>query len=323
MSLKTAVRGRAFERPEISPTTWGILLALGAAMISGFSIWVNSYAVKEVRDPTVFAAAKNALVGMAFLVLLAAAPGQKAPLAARMGRRRVAALVVLGVIGGSVPFVLFFEGLASAGPGNGAFIQKTLFLWVALLAVPLLGERLSPWHVFALAMLALAQWLIGHPAGFEFGSPEAMILAATLLWACEVMVARWLLPELGALVGATARMGIGGLALVGYVAVTGKLDVLTGLSSGQWLWVMATAAILFFYVGAWYGALRLAPATVVTSILTLGAPITAFLSTQFSGRPAPTGEQIAGYVLVAAAGAILTAMTFKRAQASAWSEARA
>lgn len=322
MSLKTAVRGRAFERPEISPTTWGILLALGAAVISGFSIWVNSYAVKEVRDPTVFAGAKNALVGIAFLALLAAAPRRKAS-AARWGRRSVAALVGLGVIGGSVPFVLFFEGLASAGPGNGAFIQKTLFLWVALLAVPLLGERLSPWHVFALAMLALAQWLIGHPAGFEFGRPEAMILAATLLWACEVMVARWLLPELGALVGATARMGIGGLALVGYVAVTGKLDVLTGLSSGQWLWVMATAAILFFYVGAWYGALRLAPATVVTSILTLGAPITALLSTQFSGRPAPTGEQIAGYVLVAAAGAILTAMTFKRARASAWSEARA
>lgn len=322
MSLKTAVRGRAFERPEISPTTWGILLALGAAVISGFSIWVNSYAVKEVRDPTVFAGAKNALVGIAFLALLAAAPRRKAS-AARWGRRSVAALVGLGVIGGSVPFVLFFEGLASAGPGNGAFIQKTLFLWVALLAVPLLGERLSPWHVFALAMLALAQWLIGHPAGFEFGRPEAMILAATLLWACEVMVARWLLPELGALVGATARMGIGGLVLVGYVAVTGKLDVLTGLSSGQWLWVMATAAILFFYVGAWYGALRLAPATVVTSILTLGAPITALLSTQFSGRPAPTGEQIAGYVLVAAAGAILTAMTFKRARASAWSEARA
>lgn len=322
MSLKTAVRGRAFERPEISPTTWGILLALGAAVISGFSIWVNSYAVKEVRDPTVFAGAKNALVGIAFLALLAAAPRRKAS-AARWGRRSVAALVGLGVIGGSVPFVLFFEGLASAGPGNGAFIQKTLFLWVALLAVPLLGERLSPWHVFALAMLALAQWLIGHPAGFEFGRPEAMILAATLLWACEVMVARWLLPELGALVGATARMGIGGLVLVGYVAVTGKLDVLTGLSSGQWLWVIVTAAILFFYVGAWYGALRLAPATVVTSILTLGAPITALLSTQFSGRPAPTGEQIAGYVLVAAAGAILTAMTFKRARASAWSEARA
>jgi drug/metabolite transporter (DMT)-like permease len=322
MSLKTAVRGRAFERPEISPTTWGILLALGAAVISGFSIWVNSYAVKEVRDPTVFAGAKNALVGIAFLALLAAAPRRKAS-AARWGRRSVAALVGLGVIGGSVPFVLFFEGLASAGPGNGAFIQKTLFLWVALLAVPLLGERLSPWHVFALAMLALAQWLIGHPAGFEFGRPEAMILAATLLWACEVMVARWLLPELGALVGATARMGIGGLALVGYVAVTGKLDVLTGLSSGQWLWVIVTAATLFFYVGAWYGALRLAPATVVTSILTLGAPITALLSTQFSGRPAPTGEQIAGYVLVAAAGAILTAMTFKRARASAWSEARA
>ena len=47
----------------------------------------------------------------------------------------------VGVIGGSVPFVLFFEGLARAEATQASFIQKTLVIWVALLAVPLLRER--------------------------------------------------------------------------------------------------------------------------------------------------------------------------------------
>ena len=50
---------------------------------------------------------------------------------------------MIGVIGGSVPFILFFNGLAMASAPSAAFIHKTLFVWVVLLAVPFLGERLG------------------------------------------------------------------------------------------------------------------------------------------------------------------------------------
>ena len=58
-----------------------------------------------------------------------------------LGRAQWLGLLGVGVIGGSVPFVLFFEGLARAEATQAAFIQKTLVVWVALLAVPLLRER--------------------------------------------------------------------------------------------------------------------------------------------------------------------------------------
>lgn len=296
--------------PRAIPTgrALGILLAFAAAVISGFSIWVNSYAVKEVSDPAVFTSAKNATVGMAFIaIVLLNAPSRRRAVR-RLTSRQWVALAAVGVVGGSVPFVLFFEGLSQAGPGNGAFIQKTLFIWVALLAVPLLRERVGAWQIFALAMLGVAQYFVGKPGSWEPGKGELMVLAATWLWAIEAIVARSVLPAIGSSLGATARMGLGGALLLCYLGITGKVDDLLALDAHQWAWVVGTSGILAVYVSTWYAALRHAPATVVTSVLTLGAPITAALST-WSGKPGPTGEQLVGYGLVIFAAALMAAST--------------
>jgi len=286
--------------------SWGIGLAFAAAVISGFSVWVNSYAVKEVRDPAVFTTAKNMMVGAALLALLFRR-GATAPKLPGAWRKRTM-LVALGVVGGSIPFVLFFEGLARSGPGNAAFIQKSMFLWVAVLAVPLLGERIGRWQVMALGMLFVAQLLIGRPGSWRPGSGELLVLAATAFWTVETVVARRLLPEVGAALGATARMALGGALLLGYLATQGKVDTLLALGADQWRWVIVTAAILLVYVWTWYSALQRAPATVVTSVLALGAPITAFLAT-WAGRPAPSGEQLVGYGILTAALIIVAAAT--------------
>lgn len=286
--------------------SWGIGLALAAAVISGFSVWVNSYAVKDVRDPAVFTTAKNLLVGAALLTLLLR-PGSTAPTLPRTWRKR-SMLFALGVVGGSIPFVLFFEGLARSGPGNAAFIQKTLFLWVAVLAVPLLGERIGRWQVMALGLLVLAQLLIGRPGSWRPGDGELLVLAATAFWTVEAVVARRLLPEVGAALGATARMALGGALLFGYLLTQGKVDTLVNLDAEQWRWIIITSAILLIYVATWYSALRRAPATVVTSILTLGAPITAILAT-WSGKPSPNGAQWLGYAILAAALLIVATIT--------------
>jgi drug/metabolite transporter (DMT)-like permease len=204
-----------------------VLLAFAAAIISGFSIWVNSYAVKEVSDPVVFTSAKNATVGLALVTVLLMSGITPRQEIKRLSRGQSAALLAIGVVGGSVPFVLFFEGLSQAGPGNAAFLQKTLFLWVAVLAVPLLRERVGTWQVFALAMLAGAQYFIGKPGSWELGGGEAMVLAATGLWAIEAVIARALLPSIGSSLGAAARMALGGSILLGYLGITGRLDDLS------------------------------------------------------------------------------------------------
>jgi drug/metabolite transporter (DMT)-like permease len=208
----------------------------------------------------------------------------------------------LAAVGGSIPFLLFFEGLARVASADAAFIQKTLVIWVALLAVPLLRERFSPWHLAAIALLVLGQAIIGGGVGgIRPGSGEVLILAATLLWAVETVIARKLLTGLSTLTVATARMGGGAVILVGYTLATTQWHALAAIGWHQWSWAIATGLILAAYVATWYAALARAGAIDVTALLIPGAIITALHQ---AGSKALM-PQWPGLLLVAAGGALV------------------
>ena len=301
----TQHRDRPIGSPRIPLTTrWGVGLAVVAAVISGFAIFVNGFAVKQLPDPAVYTTLKNGvaalgLLGVALLVV------RRSEVRA-LDRRLWAGMAFIGVIGGSIPFLLFFSGLAAASAPTAAFIQKTLFVWVALLAVPLLGERLGWFPIAAVGILLAGLVLVAPPVGVTWGPGETMIAAATLFWAVEVIVARRLLlrnvpsPVLGA-----ARLGIGLIVLVGYLAVSGRLGIVAALSATQWLWALGTGILLAAYVGTWLAALRRAPASIVASVLVLGAPITAVIQSLANGVvPAPpvlTGQALITMAVVVAA----------------------
>ena len=285
-------------------TRLGVGLAIGTALISGLAIYLNSYGVKAVPDAAVYTTAKN---GVAALILVGLALGLGAAREARAldGRRR-AGLLAIAVIGGSVPFVLFFSGLAIATAPTAAFIQKTLFIWVALMALPLLGERIGLVQIGALGVLLVGQVLVAPPTGMGWGAGETMILAATLLWAVEVVLAKRLLVGISAPLLGAARMGLGFLVLIGYLAVSGRLAGLGTLSGQALIWVLVTGVLLAGYVATWFAALRFAPATTVTSILVGAAVVTGALSSVSSGK-APDLRAVVGYVLIAVAVALVAA----------------
>jgi drug/metabolite transporter (DMT)-like permease len=290
----------ATARPRIPITTgWGIALAFGVALVSGVSVFINGYAVRQVPDAAVYTTLKNGVAAL-LLIGVAALAVRRSEVRA-LDRRAWAGMSVIGIIGGSVPFILFFSGLAIASAPAAAFIHKTLFVWVVVLAVPFLGERLGWFPIAALGVLLAGQILAAPPTGVTWGPGETMILAATLLWAVEVVLARRLLVRdvPSPLVGA-ARLGIGLVVLVGYLAVTGRLPVLVGLTATQWAWGLGTGALLAAYTAIWLGALRRADASVVTSVLVIGAPVTAALATIANGvTPAPT--VVAGQTVMAVA----------------------
>jgi drug/metabolite transporter (DMT)-like permease len=281
---------------------WGVLLAALTATISGVSIYVNSFAVKQLPDPAVYTTLKNG-VAAGLLIALATATVRRADLRA-IPRGSWARLAVIGIVGGSVPFVLFFTGLAQASAPSAAFIHKTLFVWVAMLAVPFLGERLGLAQIGALGVLLAGQALILTPTGVRWGPGETMIAIATLLWAVETIVAKRLLRSTPAAVVAAGRLGIGLVALVAYLGATGKLPAVAALTLDQWAWAAGTGALLCGYVAAWFAALRRAPASLVTAILVLGAPVTAALQGLQAGAM-PAGQALAGQALVLVAGVAL------------------
>ena len=292
---------------------WGVLLAVATALISGVSIFVNALAVKQLPDPAVYTTLKNLVAGIVLVALAAATirPTQVRALpAASWGK-----LALIGIIGGSVPFLLFFGGLAQASAPSAAFIHKTLFIWVALLAVPVLGERLGLAQLGALAVLLVGQALILTPAGVTWGTGETMIAAATLLWAAETIIAKRVLRSVPAAIVGAARLGFGMVVLVGYLAITGSLGAVATLTAVQWGWILVTGLLLSGYVGTWFAALRRAPASLVTAVLVIGAPVTAALQVLQTGR-VPAMPVLAGQLLVLAAGGVLVAQGLRRWQAA-------
>jgi drug/metabolite transporter (DMT)-like permease len=255
----------------------GILLAAVTAVISGISIFLNSYAVRELPDAGLFTTLKNSAAALVLFAIAVPVLRMRAR-PVHIDRQAGIRLTAIAIVGGSVPFLLFFTGLSMASAPSAAFIQKTLFVWVALLAVPFLGERLGWLQIGALGVLLASQVLITPPTGVTWGAGETMILAATLLWSVEVVLAKRLMARVDPLVVGVGRLGIGLVVLFGYLALTGKLALIPSLGGAQWAWVLVTGVLLAGYVGTWFSALSLAPATVVTSVLVLAAPITALLS---------------------------------------------
>ncbi|MFV2063817.1 MAG: DMT family transporter [Chloroflexota bacterium] len=256
---------------------WGIRLALCTALISGLAIWLNSYAIGSVGDAAVYTTMKNMV---AALVLVGAASAMGGAVEARrLDRGQWLRLLIIGVIGGSVPFLLFFVGLSMATAPSAAFIHKTLFIWVAFMAVPFLGERLAWVQIAALGVLLVGQILLVAPvAEGVVGVGELMIFGATLLWSVEIIVAKRVLAGISPAVVGAARLGIGVVLLIGFVVATGKASLILTLPAEAFAWVLLTGVLLAGYVATWYSALRRAPASVVAPVLVVGAVVTAGLN---------------------------------------------
>jgi drug/metabolite transporter (DMT)-like permease len=300
----------------MSTRATGIAIAFVTAVVSGVSIFINGHAVRHFSDATAYTTAKNTVAAALLLILVLTTRRSTAgaPAAAPTTRRRWLALVGVAVIGGSVPFVLFFEGLARAEATQAAFIQKTLVVWVAPLAVPLLKERVARPHALAIVLLLLGQaYLAGRAGTVVFGSGEAMILSATLLWSVEVVYVKRLLAALSPRTLAAARMGVGTALLMGWLAVSGKTGQLTGLDPQQWRWVVLTGLLLTAYVATCYAALARAQAVDVTAVLVFGAVVTALLSGAADGTPISA----AGTILVATGSALVAVFALRRPPAKA------
>ena len=136
---------------NLSKIKQGIILAFATAIISGFSIFLSKFAVDVVKDATVYTTLKNLAVAVLLIgVFLIAKDIKKIK---QIKSKQWTKLWLIGAIGGSVPFILFFEGLSRSTAVSGAFIHKTLFIWVAIMAIMFLKEKIGKAQIFAFLIL--------------------------------------------------------------------------------------------------------------------------------------------------------------------------
>ncbi len=263
----------------------GILLVLLTAVISGLSTFVNAYAVQGTNSDA-FVTLRNLAVAGLLLPIALVAGQLKLKSLRRVDWLR---LVVIGVVGGAVPFLLFFRGLelatAAGGAATASFGYRTLFLMATLLGVVALRERLQ-----GPVLLAAALLLVGNGLLLSLGAPiwtdgSAYVLAATGLWAIEYTVSKRTLRDLPSTTVGLGRMGFGAGALAVYLSLTAQWSAVGGFTAAQWGWVGISAALLLGFVLSWYGGLKRVEVGRATSVLVLGFPITWALTIALKGAP--------------------------------------
>lgn len=275
----------------------GVLLALGTALISGVSNVVNKTATGYLKDPVFFTTVKNLAVAVALLGVLVLL--RKWREVRGLDRRDWIRLVAIGLIGGSIPFALFFTGLSMTSALTASFIHKTLFLWVALLAVPLLREHVGRYQLAAFLLLVGGNFFLGM-GSLHLGRGELMIFGATILWAGENIIAKKALATISPIVVASSRMLFGGVLLAAIIVIQGKASLLTTLGGVHWMWVGITAILLLGYVLTWYSAVKRLPVTLVACLLVPATLITNILNQLIFEKQMTVGDISSGVLVLTA-----------------------
>ena len=257
----------------------GLLFVLGTAIISGVSIFINKFGVKGI-DAYVFTGAKNVIVALfLFSIILLVKDFKKLR---AMSKKDIGKLFLIGLFGGSIPFLLFFKGLQLTSAAQGAFIHKTMFLWVGILALIFLKEKLNKGIIIGAILLLAGNFLLLKLNNFVFATGDLLILAATLFWGIETIISKQALKTLDSKIVAFGRMFFGSLIIITFLTITNKLSLINTLTSTHLVWILLTSIFLLGYVFTWYSGLKHIKASVATSILLLGSVITTLLNLTFA-----------------------------------------
>lgn len=267
----------------------GYLLVMTTAVISGFSIFLNKFGV-AFSNPYIFAFLKNILVALVLTSILLAFKDYK--IFKTLSKKQWGILVAIGLVGGSVPFLLFFKGLSMTSAAGASFIQKTMFVWIFLLAGYFLKEKISARYILAGFSLILGNLLLLKATDFRFDIGSGLVLLATLFWAAENVLSKHVLSELPAKIVMWSRMFFGSIFIFIFLVFNHQTSLLGTLKYDQVGWAIATSLLLFGYVYTWYSGIKYVKISEAAIILMLGSPITTLLSTIFT-RPAALNEYAA------------------------------
>ncbi len=273
----------------------GLLFVTATAIISGFSIFLNKYGVSSI-EATLFAGLKNIIVGGLFIFILFFTKEWR--LVRYFSISQWWRLILVGLIGGSIPFILFFKGLQITNSLNAGFIHKTLFIYVSVLAFIFLKEKINKQSLLGVIFMLFGLILFTQVKPFVFNQGDWLVLLATLFWSAEIILVKRLLGDLPANLVIFARMFLGGSLIWFYLWWQGEYQQVLTLDLDAWRWVVVTSLLLFGYVFTFYHGLKKIPAHVATGVLTIGAPITALLNFGFFQKPLISG-QILGILVIA------------------------
>lgn len=259
----------------------GLLLALITALISGSVVFISKLGVSVV-NPYIFTGLKNILVAILVSGWILMIKDWR--ILKTLTKKQWALLLAVGLVGGSIPFLLYFKGLSLTLPIQAGFIHKTMFLYIAILAAIFLKEKISKGLLIGGLLLLLGNLLLLKSFAYQFGRGDLLIFSATLLWAMENIMSKHLIKSLPPRIIIWGRMFFGSILIVWFLIITGQAQLIFSLNLEQLGWTMITSVFLLGYVVSWYSALKYIKVSVAAIVLLLASPITTLLSLIFLGE---------------------------------------
>jgi drug/metabolite transporter (DMT)-like permease len=280
-------------------------LALIAAvtLLWGLNWPAMKVAVGEL-SPWVFRSACVVLSAAGLMTLAALA---REPM--RLRRSALPSVALPALFGVTCWNLLSAFGLQHIGGGRGAILAYTMPVWTALLAVPILGERVDARRAGALALGTAGVVTLAGPdllAGRADPLGPLFMLLAAVAWAAGIVTLK-LRPT-----------GLGTMALTGWQLVLGGVPILLAtaliepapdLSRLTWRGTAATlyAALvgLTFCFAAYNKIVLMLPAGVAAISILLIPPVGLFSSALLLGEPLGWRELLALALVVAAVALVL------------------
>lgn len=184
--------------------------------------------------------------------------------------------LVLGVLNIGLFLPLLFVAAQRLPGGVAATTGASQPLVVAVLAVVILGERLSRWRVGwgSVGLLGVALVVLGPDAALDPVGIAAGLGGAASMGTGVVLTKRWGRPEgVGPLAFAGWLLTAGGLVLVGpALVVDGVPADIDAAAIGGYLWLGGVGALLAYSL--WFAGIRRLPVT-ATALLALLSPLVA------------------------------------------------
>ncbi|MEM3555258.1 MAG: DMT family transporter [Candidatus Micrarchaeia archaeon] len=257
----------------------GFMLVLCTALISGFSIFINSFAIAKF-DPFVLTGLRNMTVALLTLAFIHFTSKLK-----RISKADWLKLAGWGALDGGVAFMLYFYGMKASNLILASILHKSIFIFASAIAFLVLKEKLSwKWAGGAALLLGGAIFISGIPS-LEIKGGEVAILGAVLLWAAGNVIAKKLLGRISVGNVIFGRMFFGSITILAFLAATGSTQL--SLTTEHYIWLLATSLLLAGYQLTYFNGLAFLKVSEATSVLAFGSVVTSLLSLFVMKQPTP------------------------------------
>ena len=211
------VIARASVKGTLTPFDIGLARILGASLVlAPLGAWLVRRDSAAALDPALVGIRGSSLFGLSPLSL------------------RVTA--ICGLFGSTLYAALAYSGFFYAPAAHASVLMPgSLPLWTALLALPLLGLRITPVRALGLALIVAGDLLVGGASllqafdGGQVWKGDVLFVVASMCWASYSVLARRF-----ALDAVRATVAITVFALMTYVPIYGLL-LITGVLHSQLL----------------------------------------------------------------------------------------